>query len=69
MNENNDFDFERFKAEAIKGMYGGKPLNGGKGIFVPMLKHFLESILAMAEPSDGRRVRATPQAHGFRAQL
>jgi len=45
MNDNNDFDFERFKAEAIKGMYAGKPLNGEKGIFAPLLKHFLESAL------------------------
>jgi transposase-like protein len=42
---NQDFDFERFKAEAIKGMYAGKPLNGEKGIFAPLLKHFLESAL------------------------
>jgi len=45
MNDNNDFDFERFKAEAIKGMYAGRPLNGEKGIFAPLLKHFLESAL------------------------
>lgn len=45
MSENNDFDFERFKAEAIKGMYAGKPLNGEKGIFAPLLKHFLEAAL------------------------
>lgn len=45
MNEHNNFDFERFKAEAIKGMYAGKPLNGEKGIFAPLLKHFLESAL------------------------
>ena len=45
MNEQNGFDFESFKAEAIKGMYAGKPLNGEKGIFAPLLKHFLESAL------------------------
>ena len=45
MNEQNGFDFEGFKAEAIKGMYAGKPLNGEKGIFAPLLKHFLESAL------------------------
>lgn len=44
-NEHKGFDFERFKAEAIKGMYAGKPLNGEKGIFAPLLKHFLESAL------------------------
>lgn len=42
---NKDFDFESFKAEAINGMYAGKPLNGEKGIFAPLLKHFLESAL------------------------
>ncbi len=26
-------------------MYAGKPLNGEKGIFAPLLKHFLESAL------------------------
>ena len=45
MNEQNGFDFESFKAEAIKGMYAGKPLNGEKGVFAPLLKHFLESAL------------------------
>ena len=45
MNENSDFDFESFKREAIKGMYAGKPLNGEKGIFAPLLKHFLEAAL------------------------
>lgn len=41
-----DLDFERFKQEAIKGMYAGKPLHGEKGIFAPLLKPFLESALA-----------------------
>lgn len=45
MNEDNNFDFESFKREAIKGMYAGKPLNGEKGIFAPLLKHFLEAAL------------------------
>lgn len=40
-----EFDFERFKQEAIKGMYSGQPLNGEKGIFAPLLKHFLEAAL------------------------
>lgn len=43
---NEQFDFESFKKEAIKGMYAGKPLNGEKGIFAPLLKHFLEAALA-----------------------
>lgn len=41
-----EFDFESFKKEAIKGMYSGKPMNGENGIFAPLLKHFLESALA-----------------------
>lgn len=42
----NEFDFESFKKEAIKGMYSGKALNGGNGIFAPLIKHFLEAALA-----------------------
>jgi transposase-like protein len=45
MEKEKEFDFEGFKQEAIKGMYAGKPLNGEKGIFAPLLKHFLESAL------------------------
>lgn len=45
METNNDFDFEAFKKEAIKGLYNGKSLTGTDGIFAPMLKHFLESAL------------------------
>ncbi len=41
-----EFDFESFKQEAIKGLYAGKPLNGDKGIFAPLLKHFLEAAMA-----------------------
>ncbi len=44
--EQEEFDFERFKQEAIKGLYAGKPLNGDKGIFAPLLKHFLEAAMA-----------------------
>jgi putative transposase len=40
-----EFNFEDFKQEAIKGMYSGKPFNGEKGIFAPLMKHFLESAL------------------------
>jgi len=46
MENEQEFDFAHFKQEAIKGMYAGKPLNGEKGIFAPLLKHFLESALA-----------------------
>lgn len=46
MEKDQGFDFEVFKAEAIRGLYAGKPLNGEKGIFAPLLKHFLEAVLA-----------------------
>jgi putative transposase len=46
MKKEQEFDFESFKQEAIKGLYGGKPLNGEKGIFAPLLKHFLEAAMA-----------------------
>jgi putative transposase len=46
MTENQKFNFENFKSEAIKGMYAGRPLSGEQGIFAPLLKHFLESALA-----------------------
>jgi transposase-like protein len=45
MDHNQEFDFEAFKKQAIEGMYAGKPLNGEKGIFAPLLKHFLEAAL------------------------
>lgn len=45
MQTDQDFDFEAFKKEAIKGMYEGKSFNGEKGIFAPLLKHFLEAAL------------------------
>lgn len=45
MEEKKEFDFESFKAEAIKGLYNGQSLTGEGGIFAPMLKHFLETAL------------------------
>ncbi|GAB3283527.1 IS256 family transposase [Larkinella harenae] len=39
------FDFERFKAQAIDGLYAGKSLMGENGVFAPLLKHFLETAL------------------------
>jgi putative transposase len=36
MSKPSEFDFEQFKAEAIKSMYAGKPLNGEQGIFAPL---------------------------------
>lgn len=43
--KNDKFDFDRFKEEAIKGLYSGKPVHGDQGIFAPLMKHFLEAAL------------------------
>ncbi len=40
-----NFDFESFKEEAMKGLYDGKKMGGTDGVFAPMLKHLLESML------------------------
>ena len=45
MNERKGFDFERFKEEAMEGLYQGKKMGGTDGVFAPMLKHLLESML------------------------
>ena len=42
---NEKFDFERFKEEAMKGLYECKKMGGTDGVFAPMLKHLLESML------------------------
>ncbi|WP_415836149.1 IS256 family transposase, partial [Pedobacter westerhofensis] len=39
------FDFERFKEEAMEGLYNGKKMGGTDGVFAPMLKHLLESMM------------------------
>lgn len=31
------FDFERFKEEAMKGLYESKKMGGSDGVFAPML--------------------------------
>jgi putative transposase len=43
--QNDSFDYESFKQEALKELYAGKPLMGEGGIFTPLLKHFLEATL------------------------
>jgi putative transposase len=45
MKNKEPFDFERFKEEAMEGLYNGKKMGGTDGVFAPMLKHLLESIL------------------------
>nr|WP_293883571.1 hypothetical protein [Sphingobacterium sp. UBA1498] len=43
--EKEEFDFKRFKEEAMRGLYAGKKMGGTDGVFAPMLKHLLESML------------------------
>ena len=43
--EKEEFDFERFKEEVMRGLYEGKKMSGTDGVFAPMLKHLLESML------------------------
>jgi len=45
METGNNFDYESFKAEAIQGLSEGKKWGGADGVFGPMLKHLLESML------------------------
>lgn len=40
--EKKGFDFETFSKEAISGLYNKQALTGDKGIFTPLLKHFLK---------------------------
>lgn len=46
MEQEEEFDFEGFKKEAISGLYSGKKMSGGDGVLAPLLKHLLESMLA-----------------------
>ena len=39
------FDFERFKEESCERAYADKKMVGTEGVFAPMLKHLLESML------------------------
>jgi len=45
--EKQGFDFETFSKEAISGLYNKQALTGEKGIFTPLLKHFLEKALEL----------------------
>lgn len=40
-----EFDFESFKAEALKQMYAGKPLTGKDGVLAPLLENLLNAAL------------------------
>ncbi|MEZ0452768.1 hypothetical protein ABTW24_14320 [Sphingobacterium thalpophilum] len=37
--------FERFKAEAMQGLYEGKSLSPNDGVLAPLMKHLLESMM------------------------
>ncbi len=45
MKEKEPFDFARFKDEAMEGLYSGKKAVGTDGVFAPLLKHLLESMV------------------------
>lgn len=45
MKEKEPFDFERFEQEAMEGLYAGKKAGGTDGVFAPLMKHLLESML------------------------
>lgn len=40
-----DFDFESFKAEALKQMYAGRSLTGKDGVLAPLLENLLNAAL------------------------
>lgn len=46
MREQEEFDFESFKKEAISGLYSGKKMTGSDGVVAPTMKHFLEFMMA-----------------------
>lgn len=52
MKEKTPFDFERFKQEAMEGLYAGEKAGGTDGVFAPLMKHLLESMLD-GELEDG----------------
>jgi putative transposase len=41
MKEKTPFDFERFKDEAMQGLYNGKSLSPNDGVQAPLMKHLL----------------------------
>ena len=40
-----EFDFESFKAEALKQIYAGKPFTGKDGVLAPLLENLLNAAL------------------------
>ncbi|MEG3978932.1 IS256 family transposase [Microcoleus sp. herbarium8] len=41
-----EFDFEAFKNQAMSDLYSGKSATGTDGVFAPLMKHLLESMMA-----------------------
>ena len=41
-----EFDFESFKNQAMSDLYSGKSATGTDGVFAPLMKHLLESMMA-----------------------
>lgn len=60
-NENQEFNYEEFEKEAIQGLYERKNFMGEKGVFTPLLKHFLEKALSLEleqhlkQPEENKR--------------
>jgi putative transposase len=40
-----EFDFEKYKKEAVEDLLSGKPLSGADGVLAPLIKQFLEAAL------------------------
>jgi hypothetical protein len=60
-NEKKEFNYEEFEKEAIKGFYERENFMGDKGVFTPLLKHFLEKALSLEleqhlkQPEENKR--------------
>lgn len=62
-----EFDFESFKKEAIAGLYSGRKMTGSNGVLAPMMKHFLESMMAGElehHLSEGKRLGQANRKNG-----
>ena len=40
-----EFDFDQFRADALKAMYAGKPLTGKDGVLAPLIENLLNAAL------------------------
>ena len=39
------FDYDKYKSQAIAGLLAGQPLTGAEGVLTPLIKEFLEAAL------------------------